>query len=143
LAFLLFEVFSFALSWIGILIGLVVGSPQAADAIASLPTFILGFVSNVFVDTAMMPAWLRWFANWNPVSALVEGGRQLFGKTIGPPPAGVWPLDHPIITTLGLSAAIVAITVPICVRRYSSLRPQRPVRCQPRAATRAHPGPLA
>jgi hypothetical protein len=66
----------------------------------------------------MMPSWLRWFANWNPVSSLVQGGRQLFGNTIGPPPVAVWPLDHPFATTIGLSIVIVAITAPICVRIY-------------------------
>lgn len=37
----------------------------------------------------------------------------------GPPPAGVWSLDHPVVTTVALALIIVAIVAPICVRLYS------------------------
>ncbi len=121
MAFGLYEVFGFAAIWLGILVGLLARSSQAADVIISIPTFLLGFISNVFVDPANMPDWLRVFANWNPMSALVTAGRQLFGNSTGPPPSGVWSLEHPIVTTIALSVAIVAIAAPICVRRYSSI----------------------
>jgi ABC-2 type transport system permease protein len=49
----------------------------------------------------------------------VAAGRNLFGNTIGPPPSGVWSLEHPEITTIGLALIIIAIFVPLCVRRYS------------------------
>ena len=94
---------------------------QAADVIIGIPTFLFGFISNVFVDPANMPPWLRVFANWNPISALVTAGRQLFGNSIGPPPPGVWSLDHPVVTTIGLAILIVAIAAPFCVRRFSRI----------------------
>ena len=119
LALLLFELFGFAIGWLGVLVGLVAGGAQAADVIISIPTFLLGFISSVFVDPALMPAWLRVIAYWNPVSAVVTAGRQLFGNTIGPAPAGVWSLDHPIATTLGLALIIIVVVAPICVRLYS------------------------
>ncbi len=119
LGFLLIELFAFALCWLGILIGLVAKSSQAADVLINIPVFLLGFISNVFVDTSKMPFWLRDFANWNPVSAVVAAGRNLFGNSIGPPPAGVWSLEHPEITTIGLAVIIIAIFVPLSVRRYS------------------------
>jgi ABC transporter DrrB family efflux protein len=119
LAFLLFEFFGFAMGWLGILVGLLAGSAQAADVIITIPTFLLGFISSVFVDPSKMPTWLRVIADWNPMSALVTAGRQLFGNTIGRPPSGVWSLDHPIATTIGLALVIVVILFPICVRLYS------------------------
>jgi ABC-2 type transport system permease protein len=119
LAFLLFELFGFAMGWLGILVGLLAGSAQAADVSISIPTFLLGFISSVFVDPALMPAWLRVIAYWNPISALVTAGRQLFGNAIGPPPSGVWSLDHPIATTIGLALVIIIVVAPICVRLYS------------------------
>jgi len=119
LAFLLFELFGFAIGWLGVLVGLLAGGAQAADVIISIPTFLLGFISSVFVDPALMPAWLRVIAYWNPMSAVVQAGRQLFGNTIGPPPAGVWSLDHPIVTTVGLAMIIIIVVAPICVRLYS------------------------
>jgi ABC-2 type transport system permease protein len=119
LAFLLFELFGVAIGWLGILVGLLAGSAQAADVIINIPIFLLGFISSVFVDPANMPAWLRVIAYWNPMSALVTAGRQLFGNTIGPPPSGVWSLDHPIATTFALAMVIIIVVAPICVRRYS------------------------
>jgi ABC-2 type transport system permease protein len=119
LGFVLIELFAFALCWLGILIGLVARSSQAADVLINIPVFLLGFISNVFVDTSKMPFWLRDFANWNPVSAVVAAGRNLFGNTIGPPPPGVWSLEHPEITTIGLALIIIAVFVPLSVRRYS------------------------
>jgi ABC-2 type transport system permease protein len=119
LAFLLFELFGFAIGWLGILVGLLAGSAQAADVIMNIPIFLLGFISSVFVDPSKMPVWLRVIANWNPMSALVTAGRQLFGNTIGPPPSGVWSLEHPIATTFGLAMVIIIIVAPICVRLYS------------------------
>ena len=98
LGFLLIELFAFALCWLGILVGLIAKSSQSADVLINIPVFLLGFISNVFVDTSKMPVWLRVFANWNPVSSVVAAGRNLFGNTIGPPPSGVWSLEHPEIT---------------------------------------------
>ena len=119
LGFLLFELFGYAIGWLGVLVGLLAGGAQAADVIISIPTFLLGFISSVFVDPALMPPWLRVIAYWNPVSAVVTAGRQLFGNTIGPPPSGVWSLDHPIATTIALAMIIMIVVIPICVRRYS------------------------
>jgi ABC-2 type transport system permease protein len=73
--FALLSLFGFAMSWIGALIGMVARSPQSADGLSMLPAFLLGFVSNVFVPTAGMPTWLRVFAEWNPVSAVVAAAR--------------------------------------------------------------------
>jgi ABC-2 type transport system permease protein len=119
LALLLFELFGFAIGWLGVLVGLLAGSAQAADVIINIPIFLMGFISSVFVDPSKMPAWLRVIANWNPMSALVTAGRQLFGNTIGSPPSGVWSLEHPIATTVALTILIILVVAPICVRLYS------------------------
>ena len=119
LAFLLFELFGFAIGWLGVLVGLLAGSAQAADVIINIPIFLMGFISSVFVDPAKMPVWLRVVAYWNPMSALVGAGRQLFGNNFGPPPSGVWSLEHPVITTVGLGLIIIFVVAPICVHLYS------------------------
>jgi ABC-2 type transport system permease protein len=119
LAFLLIELFAFAVGWLGVLVGLLAGSAQAADVIINGPIFLLGFISSIFVDPSKMPVWLRVIAYWNPMSALVTAGRQLFGNSIGPPPSGVWSLAHPIATTIGLALVIIIIVAPVCVHLYS------------------------
>jgi ABC-2 type transport system permease protein len=49
--FALLALFGFAMGWVGSVIGLYAKSPQSADVLSMTPTFLLGFVSNVFVNT--------------------------------------------------------------------------------------------
>ncbi|MGH8973589.1 MAG: ABC transporter permease, partial [Acidimicrobiia bacterium] len=66
-----------------------------------------------------LPGMLRVFAEWNPVSALTQAARELFGNT-GPQaaPPDVWSLDHPVLYTLIWVGIILAVFVPLSVRRY-------------------------
>ncbi len=66
-----------------------------------------------------MPTWLRTIADWNPVSATVAATRQLFGSPAATT-AGhtAWPLEHPVIASLGWSLAIIAVFIPLAVRKY-------------------------
>jgi ABC transporter DrrB family efflux protein len=116
--FAMLALFGFAMSWVGALIGMLARSAQAADALSMLPAFVLGFVSNVFVPTAGLPAWLRVVAEWNPLSAVVAAARQMFGTPQGGT-AGVWTLQHPVPTTLGMGLVLLAVLIPVTVRRYT------------------------
>jgi ABC-2 type transport system permease protein len=73
--------------------------------------------SNAFVPTAGMPAWLRAFADWNPVSAVVAASRALFGNA-ATPMTGAWPVRHPVAATLAWAVLLLAVCVPLAVRRY-------------------------
>ena len=78
----------------------------------------LSFVSNAFVPTQGMPAWLRTVANWNPMSAVAASCRSLFGN---PNPAAtihVWPMQHPELATIVWSAGLIAIFAPLAVYLY-------------------------
>ena len=119
LGFLLLQLFGFAMAWVGIWLGMVARSPQSADVLSMLPGFLLGFISNVFVPTQGMPAWLRVIAQWNPLSAVVAAARQLFGTTQGGPVPHVWSLQHPVPTTLGMTVLLLAVFVPVSVRLYN------------------------
>ena len=62
---------------------------------------------------------LQTIAEWNPVSALANGLRELFGNPVNPVTTGdPWPLHHPVAYTLICSAAIVAIAAPLAIRAY-------------------------
>ena len=54
--FVVLELFGFSMGWVGSVIGLYAKSPRSADVLSMTPAFLLGFVSNVFVNTANMPA---------------------------------------------------------------------------------------
>jgi ABC-2 type transport system permease protein len=84
-----------------------------------VPTFLLGFISNVFVDPARMPVWLRVAADWNPMSAVVTAARELFRSAQGRAPSGVWSLQHPAVSTLAMIGVLLTVVVPLSVRRYA------------------------
>jgi ABC-2 type transport system permease protein len=56
-ALALLAAFQFAATWAGIYLGLLIGKETAAQA--SILVFPVTMLSNVFVPTAGMPAWLR------------------------------------------------------------------------------------
>ncbi|GAA2822803.1 ABC transporter permease [Nonomuraea rubra] len=116
-AFLLVIVLRYALSWVGVYVGLAVRNEQVADAMVPLG-LPFTMVSNAFVPTGGMPAWLRFLADWNPVSALTAASRELFGNPGAPSGDVAWPLAHPVAAVLLWSAALLAIFVPLSLRAY-------------------------
>jgi ABC-2 type transport system permease protein len=116
-AFGLLLLLRYALSWVGVFIGLVVPDEQTADAFVPL-VFPVSMVSNSFVPTAGMPGWLRAIADWNPVSAAVAACRDLFGNPGTPAGPTAWPLEHAVLATLLWSLVLLAVFVPLSVRRY-------------------------
>jgi ABC-2 type transport system permease protein len=116
-ALALLAVFQFAMIWVGMYLGLVIGKEETA-AQASILIFPITTLSNVFVPTAGMPPWLRAIADWNPISAVAAAVRQLFGNPVGPV-SGTWPLEHPVLASLGWTAVLLVIFVPLATARYA------------------------
>jgi ABC-2 type transport system permease protein len=113
----LLAAFQFAATWAGMYLGLVFGNEQAASQ-ATILLFPLTGLSNVFVPTTGMPAWLRVICDWNPVSAVAAAVRGLFGNPVGPA-NGALPLQHPVLASLAWTAVLLAIFVPLCTARYA------------------------
>jgi ABC-2 type transport system permease protein len=109
--------FQFAATWVGMYLGLVFGSEEAASQ-ASILVIPVTMLSNVYVPTSGMPAWLRAIADWNPVSAVAAAMRDLFGNPAAPA-NGAWPLEHPIPACIGWIAVLLAVFVPLCAARYA------------------------
>jgi ABC-2 type transport system permease protein len=116
-AFGLLILLRYALSWAGVLFGLLVKNEETADQMVPL-IFPFSMLSNSFVPTAGMPAWLRTIADWNPVSAAVAAGRGLFGNPGLPTGEVALPLRHPVAATLLWSVTLLVIFVPLAVHRY-------------------------
>ena len=63
--------------------------------------FPLTFVANTFVPAEDLPGPLQTFAEWNPVSAVTQASRELFGNIPpGAPEPTAWPLQNPVLYTL-------------------------------------------
>jgi ABC-2 type transport system permease protein len=109
--------FQFAMTWMGLYLGLLIGRADAA-AQATILLFPVTGLSNVFVPTSGMPAWLRAIADWNPISALAAATRQLFGNPVAPA-NGAWSLEHPVVTSLAWIALLLVVFVPLGTARYA------------------------
>jgi ABC transporter DrrB family efflux protein len=109
-------VFAHAWSWVMVTVGLLVRTSEAVQAAGYLVLFPLAFASSVFVPTQTMPAWLRWFTEHQPVTAVTDAAR---GLILGPDalPAGQT-TGGQIVAALVWSAAIVAVFAPLAVARY-------------------------
>jgi ABC transporter DrrB family efflux protein len=112
--------FTFAMSWIGVWVGLMVPAVEAAQQVGFTVLFPLTFLSNVFVPTSTLPTWLRPVAEWNPVSALTAATRQLWGNP-NPFAAEGFPAEHPALLTVVWCAVLLAIFVPLAVGKYRSI----------------------
>jgi ABC-2 type transport system permease protein len=121
LGFLFLFAFGYALSWIGIFVGLVIKEARTVQAAGFLVTFPLTFLSNAFAPTTGMPKALQYFAEWNPVSTVVAACRQLFGlqNQFGAT-ANSWPSQHPLETSLLYMILLMAIFIPLSIRKYKN-----------------------
>ena len=119
-AYILLLVFAYAISWIMAWIGMLVPSPEVVNNASFMIIFPLTFVANTFVPIETMPAPLQTFAEWNPVSAVTQAARDLFGNPNPIPPTDqhAWPLLHPEAYTLIWSAAILLIFIPLANAQY-------------------------
>lgn len=68
--------FTLALTWIAVIPGLTAKSVDGASAF-SYPLIFLPFLSSAFVPTASMPGPVRWFAENQPVTSIVNAIRAL------------------------------------------------------------------
>lgn len=68
--------FTLALTWLAVLAGLTARSVDGAAAF-SYPIVFLPFISSAFVPTATMPGPVRFFAEHQPVTAIVDAIRAL------------------------------------------------------------------
>ena len=116
--FALALLFSYALSWLSASAGMAFSNPEAAQGIIFIFVFPLAFVSNVFVPTQGMPAWLATIANWNPVSAVAAACRDLFGNPNPSATIPAWPMQHPVEASIVWSLLILLVCVPLAGRLY-------------------------
>jgi ABC-2 type transport system permease protein len=121
LAIVLLFAFRSALSWLGILLGIAIRDEQVLQQAAPM---IFGFImfSNVFTPTETMPSVVRAIAEWNPISSVVAALRELFGSGTAVAADAAWPMHHPVTAAFGWIVLILAVTVPLAVRRYDEQR---------------------
>ena len=121
LGFGLLLLFAYAISWVMAYIGLLAPSAEVVNNASLVVIFPLTFIANTFVPAENLPTPLRVFAEWNPVSAVTQAARELFGNIpLGTPDPTVWPLQNAVLYTLMWVVIIIAVFAPLAVRRYKT-----------------------
>jgi ABC-2 type transport system permease protein len=110
-ALALVVVFSFGLSWVFSVLGLLLRSPNAVMNAGFMGIFPLTFLSNVFVDPATLPGPLEAFVEVNPISILSTASRSLMDGD---------PDGTAIVVSLLVAAGLAAVFLPITTRLYRS-----------------------
>jgi ABC-2 type transport system permease protein/oleandomycin transport system permease protein len=101
--------FAFSFSWIGVTIGMLVGTPEAVQAALFIVIFPLTFASSAFVPVDTMPSWLQSFAENQPITKMIDTLRNVF---LGQP------YGSDALYTLGWSLLLLAIFFPIAISLY-------------------------
>ena len=113
LAIALVIVFSISLSWMWIIVGMLVKSPESVMTSSFLLLFPLTMGSNIFVDPRTMPGWLQSVVAMNPVTHLANASRGLMHGNAA---------SSDIAWVLVASALITAVFAPIAMRMYHKER---------------------
>jgi ABC-2 type transport system permease protein len=106
----------FAFTWCGVLFGMLVRSPDAMQGMGFIIVLPLTFMAGTFVPIAGMDAVPRAIADWDPISALVATVRSL---TAGTSTTGSWQLDHPALAMILWCLVLMAVCIPLALRRFN------------------------
>jgi ABC-2 type transport system permease protein len=100
--------FTLALTWLAVSAGLAAKSPDGAGAFA-YPLLFLPFISSAFVPTEGMPGPVRWFAEHQPVTSIVDTLRNLYADQ---------PLGHDVWTTLAWCVGLLVVAYALAMHVY-------------------------
>jgi ABC-2 type transport system permease protein len=100
--------FTLALTWLAVIAGLSAKTVDGASAF-SYPLIFLPFISSAFVPTDTMPGPVAWFAEHQPVTAIVNTIRALFAQQ---------PVGGDIGVALGWLAGMLVVAYVLAVATY-------------------------
>ncbi|MFF3972201.1 ABC transporter permease [Streptomyces rubiginosohelvolus] len=117
-AFGLLLLLRFSLIWVGVWLGLLVPTPDAAGGLYAV-AFPLTMISSTFVSPSLMPDWLGFVAAWNPISSTATATRELFGNPVAG--GGTWVEEHALLMAVVWPLVITLVFLPLAVRRFQGL----------------------
>lgn len=110
IATLLLLLFSYALSWVQAVIGLSVGSTEAANSAGFIWMFPMTFVSSAFVDPSTFPALLEPIAKANPFTIVTNAARALYNGN---------PVGNDAVYSLAWSLGIIVVFAGLSIRKFN------------------------
>ena len=120
LGYLVLLGFGFAMIWIGVLVGSRIKTIEAVNGVMFTTIFPITFVANTFVPPESMPTWLRTIAEWNPLSAVVQAMRELWGNAPALGPDAAWPLQHPVLMSFVWIVVMTLVIAPLALKAFDA-----------------------
>ena len=112
--------FAFAMTWLGVYLGLNVPTVEVANQVIFTVLFPITFLSSAFVAVESLPEFLQPIAEWNPTSTLTNSLRELWGNPLAPVRDSI-PSQYPILVTLAWVVVFTVVFAPLAVRKYRNL----------------------
>ena len=104
--------FGFTMSWLAVWVGLSVKDAEAAQSAGFVVLFPLTFISSAFVPPETLPTVLRFIAEINPLTNVIDAVRELT--------LGIDSGDALVRSVIGM-AVFIAVFGYLGVRKYKSL----------------------
>jgi ABC-2 type transport system permease protein len=101
--------FVLAVTWLSVALGLNAKSAESASN-APMPLLILPFLGSGFVPTASMPSGLRWFAEYQPFTPVINATRGLLLGT---------PVGHSVVIAIAWGAGIALLSYLWAIKLFS------------------------
>ena len=120
LGYLILLGFGFVMIWIGIVVGSRLKTIEAVNGVMFTTTFPITFLANTFAPPESMEPWLRPIAEWNPLSAVVQAMRQLWGNAPAVGPDAALPLQHPVLASLVWIVGLTVVIAPIAIKAFDA-----------------------
>jgi ABC-2 type transport system permease protein len=108
-AFALLVAIGFGMGWIFIVLGLTIRTPMTVMTLGFTFLFPLVFASNIMVEPATMPGWLRAFVEVNPVSLMTTATRGVMSGSAS---------FNQIALALMAPAALTVLLAPVTLWLY-------------------------
>ena len=120
LGYLILVGFGFVMIWIGIVVGSRLKTIEAVNGVMFTTIFPITFLANTFAPPESMPEWLRVFAEWNPLSSVVQAMRQLWGNAPAVGADAALPLQHPVLASLLWIVGLTLVIAPIAIKAFDA-----------------------
>jgi ABC-2 type transport system permease protein len=101
-------IFTLALTWLAVIAGLAAKTTDGAGGFA-YPLLFLPFLSSAFVPTENMPGPVRWFAENQPVTSIVNSIRNLYAEQ---------PVGNDIWIALAWCVGLLVLAYVLAMRTY-------------------------
>jgi ABC-2 type transport system permease protein len=101
-------IFTLALTWLAVIAGLAAKTTDGAGGFA-YPLLFLPFLSSAFVPTENMPGPVRWFAENQPVTSIVNTIRNLYAEQ---------PVGNDIWIALAWCVGLLVVAYVLAMRTY-------------------------